>query len=297
MKTVILLLFISQTVEENRILNLMRESLPSALNYIESLKSRVEIYKNYLPLENKIRSILERSWKEMKEIPAANYPVGCNKEKFQWCGDGLDEERLVFLDRFFIDEYEVSVKDYEQCVELGGCSPLPLTSPRGAECNWKYRKKRANHPINCVDYKSAEKFCRWLGKYVPSEEEWEASARSYEGRKFTWGNTMVCDPACVSLSLYPPDITCRVKLLSNTCERGSKVNDVSAFGVYDLAGNLMEWTSSIKKDASGKEARELRILKGASFLSTGTADLYTYERTLVPSDAYSENIGFRCAGK
>ena len=71
-----------------------------------------------------------------------------------------------------IERTEVTVKQYEACVEAGVCSvPLSNSAKDGGQCNWK-RKDRVSHPINCLSRKMATQYCSWRGWRLPTELEW-----------------------------------------------------------------------------------------------------------------------------
>jgi hypothetical protein len=85
---------------------------------------------------------------------------------------GLPPRRAT-LPAFEVDAAEVSVAEYGACVTAGTCKAPSLgTDPL---CNWNVPGKES-HPINCVSFDDAVRFCAWDGKRLPSEEEWEAAA-------------------------------------------------------------------------------------------------------------------------
>lgn len=224
--------------------------------------------------------------------------MGCDPQRTSYCKKEANPQKNLFLDTFYIDAYEVSVRDYERCVKIGACSPTPVTTSAGATCNWKFRNKRKNHPINCVTFTQAKKYCNWLGKNLPTEAQWEKTARTYEGRLFVWGNILKCNPACTSLlpDTYPTNLNCIAQTHFLTCPVGSYKTDISGYGVFDLTGNVMEWVSDWKRDySSGKIDSSLKVIRGGSFLSSAPGDLFTFERKFAPPDSFSEKLGFRCS--
>lgn len=232
-------------------------------------------------------------------------------------GEG-DSTREVTLSRgFFIERNEVTVHAYQACMAKRMCSsadhvvipaePEPggiegaLTTKEFAE-TWTRRcnepRKALDNPINCVDYSSAESFCRWRGRRLPTEAEWERAARGLEGRAYAWGSEA---PDC-GRSCFGKNGEClgRGENVS-TCMAGGRPNDKTPEGVYDLAGNVSEWVSdgfaaapAGGADPKGDPAAPLRVVRGGSFLDPADKLRATFRMNAAPSMAHV-SIGFRCA--
>jgi len=129
-------------------------------------------------------------------VPAGEFFAGCNEQVDGDCDRGEKPGGMATVGAFEIDKTEVTVSQYRACVEAGGCSDegLRIAFWGGQEmpswslyCNWP-KPERGNHPINCVEWKQAVAYCRWAGKRLPAEVEWEKAARGTDGRKYPWGN-------------------------------------------------------------------------------------------------------------
>ena len=132
----------------------------------------------------------------MVAVPAGKFFMGCNEQVDYECMPDEKPGRYVELPAFRIDAKEVSVAQYRRCVDAKACTADGLTEafhggkeqPEYAQfCNWG-KKGRDQHPINCITWSQAEAYCKWAGKRLPTEAEWERAARGTDGRKFPWGD-------------------------------------------------------------------------------------------------------------
>ena len=198
---------------------------------------------------------------------------------------------------------------------------VPNASWRKPEGGASTTQKRANHPVVQMAYPDADAYCRANGKRLPTEAEFEYAARGgLQGKKYVWGDTLKPNgrwPANIWQGKFPA---------SNSAEDGyTGTSPVRAFpangyGLYDMAGNVWEWTSDwyrpdTYKDraTNAKHARHdpkgpdssydpnepdvpKRVQRGGSFLCS---DHYC-TRYLVGSrgkgaiDSGGSNTGFRC---
>jgi formylglycine-generating enzyme required for sulfatase activity len=104
----------------------------------------------------------------------------------------------VTLTSFCIDRTEVTVAAYQACSDSGACRRAsskvtwPKIKPDAIKrysplCNVG-KAGRQDHPINCVTWKMADRYCREQGKRLPTEAEWEFAARGPDGRRYPWGD-------------------------------------------------------------------------------------------------------------
>jgi len=214
--------------------------------------------------------------------------MGCNEKVGAKCAENEKPGGKLYLGGFSIDKHEVTVADYKKCVEAGKCSTDDLT--KWGEYNWGI-VGRGDHPINFVDWKQAKAYCAWAGKRLPTEAEWEKAARGTDGRIYPWGDEWDSSRAHVD-----------TRRGRGTLSVGSYASGVSPYGVYDMAGNVWEWTNSLDKPYPYKadDGREdpnpsgRRVLRGGSW--GGTA-----ERARASDRGWGDpvlrvgDVGFRCA--
>jgi formylglycine-generating enzyme required for sulfatase activity len=220
-----------------------------------------------------------------------------------------EEGGSLTLTSFQLDETEVTVRAYRACVDARICTPAGVAQG----CNSVQPMSDA-HPINCVDHAQAEAFCRWAGRRLPTEDEWEFAARGPDGRTFPWGGEVpdgtranFADRSLVEWRREagregPPTLLPASDGWPNSASVGSFAAGRTREGVADLAGNVREWTASLaceKRGAScspitpsGKAAWSVR---GGGFLTARIDETRAAFRERVEADTRVEDLGFRCA--
>jgi formylglycine-generating enzyme required for sulfatase activity len=175
----------------------------------------------------------------LMDEPAATFPMGCDAAVDTLCAADEGPIHAVTVPAFAIDETEVSVDAWLACVAEGACTkPAP-----GQGCAW-LDPKAVHRPVDCVSWAQARVYCRWAGRRLCTEAEWERAARGPEGRPFPWGDA---EPTCERAAFdatgddYPST--------GDGCGTGAAY-DVGSFpagatpeGVLDLAGNAWEWVA------------------------------------------------------
>lgn len=208
---------------------------------------------------------------------------------------GVDEipQRVINLAAFYVDKYEVTNSQYQKFIDATGrAAPVDPHDPLYYSwVNGKPPAGQENHPVVYVSWSDAEDYCRWSGKRLPTEEEWEKAARGSDGRAWSWGNTF--DEARCNVYESSPLWTTPI---------GSYPEGVSPYGVYDMCGNVAEWTASWYQPYPG--TRLQRASFGQHFkVARGGAWVLPYEpwsratnRNLAqPPDYRHRSLGLRCA--
>jgi len=225
-------------------------------------------------------------------IPAGPALVGSSE-----AGAEESPQRTVRLPSFAMDVTEVTTAAFARCVENGTCRDdgiLPFSAQSAWRCNLG-KPGRDQHPINCVTRRGAEDFCRQAGGRLPSEDEWEKAASGGMGRLYPWGSRMK------PFSANCDDVMCGDGYVL-TAPVGSFPGGASPYGLLDMSGNVMEWTSSDFTTTRASDARLYgnrlgmteAVLKGGSwkhfdFFMRSSARNYHMADSPLPE------AGFRCA--
>jgi len=222
----------------------------------------------------------------LENIPVGNHAVkvkGSKGEKTENMDLKTNETKTVKLDisrppykggsmvfvkdfKFYIDKYEVTNQNYQQCVSAGVCKD-----------NEKYPGFTApNQPVDGVYQNDARTYCQWAGKRLPKEAEWQEAAQGTDGREYPWGNQTA---SCQYAVMDDGGNGCG---RNHTWDVGSKPAGASPYGALDMAGNTWEWVE------------EEGVLRGGSWSFDATY-LRVSDRLTNCARYRSFNYGFRCA--
>ncbi|HYW72337.1 MAG TPA: bifunctional serine/threonine-protein kinase/formylglycine-generating enzyme family protein [Pyrinomonadaceae bacterium] len=219
----------------------------------------------------------------MTYIPGGEFMMGRD--------DGDEYERpahQVTVKPFFIDVHEVTLGDYMKFVRATGHAYTLMPS-----------QNELQHPASQITWDDASAYAKWAGKRLPKEEEWEFAARGTDGRRYPWGNEWN-------------------KNLANVDRANGRIESLgvfagqSPFGVYDMIGNVWEWTASELTAYPGGQLpaqlaadadlgavfknHQLKVIRGGAYDSDQNTATTTYRRGY-PSRGHFDysKMGFRCA--
>ena len=224
----------------------------------------------------------------MVEIPEGPFTMGIDGMQ------ALEDERpmhRVLLSRFFIDAYEVTTAQY---------AAFLAETNRPAPWQWKVVElsQHGDRPVIGVDWSDADAYCRWKRKRLPTEAEWEKSARGTDGRLYPWGN-QVPNKDLANYALGARFSYSQVLMPVQSYEQGK-----SPYGLYQLAGNVGEWVAdwygvnyyenSPELNPQGPELGQFKVLRGGSW-SDAPKYLLTYGRFKLAPETRNSYTGFRCA--
>jgi sulfatase modifying factor 1 len=229
---------------------------------------------------------------KMVEVPAGEFIMGSTPEEVEtriaamketttdkkaqewWTGIFASEmpTRTVYVETFFVDKYEVTNAQYQRCVTAGVCKAPASWAETGT-----YPDGQGDYPVVNVSWQDADTYCQWAGRRLPTEVEWEKAARGTDGRRYPWGNEW-------------EDGRANIKQGDRGAPTGvnSFLRDVSPYKVYNMAGNVWEWTAS-----SWVEEAPFKVIRGGYWLSEPHRARCA-ARAGYPPDGSLKGAGVRC---
>ena len=260
-----------------------------------------------------LAEVLDRS---IVAIPAGEFLMGSDT--------GRDDERpprLVYLDAFELDRYEVTNAQYRRFLQVTHREP-PLYWSRN-----EYPHGQDNYPVAGVSWSDAEAYCAWNGQRLPTEAEWEKACRGTDGRLYPWGNDWAWHIANLDVSSYAArpagqaepghsqwDIAWLLLRTSSGVSRlqpvGSFPEGASPYGIMDLAGNVSEWVADWYnwggywdwpfRNPQNTQPPWNRSLRGSAWYDPNSSTAWAQSQSRCSARNSSHEVrdprmGFRCA--
>jgi formylglycine-generating enzyme len=253
-----------------------------------------------------------KSGEDMALIPAGISLMGCPSHVDAMCADDEKPITKIYVDAFWMNLHEVSVKDYAKCVISGKCKEPGKHSGGDLADYYNWGKAdRQDHPVNGVSWEDARSYCEWKKKRLPTEAEFAKALRQNDTRRrYPWGKLNNPPTGFVNVA--------DDSLLEKTWaqDRFSEYDDGYAgtapvcsfaknpYHLCDISGNVWEWCADAynadwyakmpkKNPVNGGESKA-RVLRGGGFMD-GPDGMRVSNRGHHEPTHINVDVGFRCA--
>lgn len=230
-----------------------------------------------------------RDRQEYVWIPAGQFNMGCAPGDTRCKDEEKPQHRVTISKGFWLGATEVDIAAYQRFVDASGGRLQMPSAPL-----WDKKRRVTNHPITGPSAEEAQAYCQWAGGRLPTEAEWEYAARGgQEDAIYPLNDENSRDKA----NFQGEEGNDRARYTAPV-----KSYDPNGFGLFDMAGNVWEWTGdffdptyfsrSPTADPKGPQSGQEHVVRGGSWYSDPNEHLRISFRTSFPKGG--NLVGFRC---
>ncbi len=278
----------ARIAKKEQMLTLETNVLPEdiAMPITEAMARSYTVPEQQLPLE-----IIGEDSASMVLVPAGEFPMGSTM-----VGEREKPIHDVYLDAFYIDAYEQTTARYAKFLDATHREEPKEWKPGGlfSTATWK---QYGDRPIIGVSWVDADAYCRWAGRRLPTEAEWEKAARGNDGLTYPWGKESPTNQ-------HAHFAKSRWSGYGSLMSVGDHEAGKSPYGAYDMAGNVWEWVAdwydegyyanSPERNPPGPPHGQRRVLRGGAWNAPALSIRGAYRESRTPEYQFN-HIGFRCA--
>jgi len=243
--------------------------------------------------------------KTVVRIPAGEFSMGSLADEEDAQANEQPQHK-VYVSEFWMDKTHTTNAQYRKCVAAGQCRE-PTYSISFSREHYYDDREFDNYPVIWVSWDDANAYCRWAGKRLPIEAEWEKAARGTTPRRYPWGEEWpdgrlanLCDANCRE-DYRHGDIDDRY---ADTSPVGNYPAGASPYGLLDMAGEVWSWVTdwyaedyyawSGTRDPQGPQYGEERVMRGGAW-NIWQRGIRTASRDKGRPVLTYPNVGIRCA--
>jgi eukaryotic-like serine/threonine-protein kinase len=245
-------------------------------------------------------------------VPAGEFLMGATADDPLARADEKPQHH-VYLDAYWLDRTEVTNANFAKCMAAGACRPKVYDTETKAYVSYAVDPRYQDYPAFLYEDDVAAAYCRWAGRRLPSEAEWEKAARGTDERLFPWGNEIDCAHATyadctLSANLAQPNLNgprCGYSYFCNTTSVSAHPTGASPYGALNMAGNVWEWVvdwyapdyyaHSPTRNPTGPTSGEYRVRRGGGNKSWEQDVRVTARAGESVTHFFDSQLGFRCA--